>query len=128
MKHLILPLLAALFLSTALTGCINSYANIGIPARQEFVLGEDNPFPYRVKLRNMSNKTVAVRAVHKKSGAITQSFGLAGRGETTLQVDGNEKVCLANAANREVVVRAELSRSVRGMRYQEIDPDGSATD
>ena len=105
-------------LAIGLSSCGTNYATVGIPAQQEFVLGEQNDRNYRVELKNLSEETVKVKAIDKESGEQTQGFGLAAKGKTTLYVDKTEKVILGNPTDEEVKVKAKLSKGVEGMRYQ----------
>ena len=118
---LLTPLAFFFLMSALLSGCSTNYATVGIPAQQEFVLGEQCPGKFKVELKNMSNETVDVKAINKENGAFSQGFGLAAKGKTTVYVDKGDKVILGNASGKEIKVKAKLNRPVEGMRYQAID-------
>lgn len=120
-KLAVLILLGFTLALSGLTSCIPIYSNIGIPAREEFVLGEGSDGNFNVELRNKSSKTVQIRTVNQKSGEVTQTVGLEGRDVATLKVGRNETVYLSNAARRSVTVQARISKTVQGMRYQKLD-------
>lgn len=108
-----------ILIAIVLSGCA-SYSTIGIPAGEEFVLGEQENSSFRAELKNLSTETINVRAVDKTTGEQTQGFGLAGKGQTKLGVSRKETVILSNPTTKAVKVRAKLSRSVEGMRYQQM--------
>ena len=110
------------FLLLSLTwGMPNSNnANVTIPAQQEFVLGEYQQSSYKAKLNNTSGKAMKVSVVDKETNKQTQGFGLEGKGEATVYVNKNEIVLLKNPNDKEITVKVKLSKTVSGMRYQEI--------
>lgn len=110
-----LPLLLIAVLSTA---CSTNNAVVGIPAQQEFVLGERADYNFRVQLKNLSDETVQIKAVSTETGKQTQGFDLAAKGEAKVFIGKNEKVLLINQNDTEVKVKAKLNKGVEGMRYQ----------
>lgn len=112
----ILPLFAVL----AFNSCYTSQATVNISAGEEFVLGELEDSNFRVKLKNLGKEIIEVKAVDNKSGERTQSFGLSGGGQAELYVRKSERVILANPSRIDGKVKARLSKSVSGMRYQPI--------
>ncbi len=113
----------ACILIFGLSSCSTNFATIGIPPQEEFVLGEREDDNFKVQLKNLSNETIQVKAVNKKSGERTQGFGLAAKGETSLYISSEEKVILANTNDKEVSVKAKLNKNVEGMRYQPVSED-----
>jgi hypothetical protein len=109
----------AILLTIALSSC-SSYSTISIPAGEEFVLGERENSSFRAELKNLSSATINVRAINKITGEQTQGFGLAGKGQTKLRAGRRETVLLSNPTTKDVKVRARLSKSVEGMRYQQM--------
>jgi len=97
-----------------------SSANVTIPAQQEFVLGEYQNTSYKAKLNNTSNKMMEVSVVDKETGKQTQGFGLDGKGRVSVYIRKNEKVLLKNPNDKEILVRVKMSKTVEGMRYQEL--------
>ncbi|MDB3907794.1 hypothetical protein OAK35_01575 [Crocinitomicaceae bacterium] len=95
-------------------------ANVTIPAQQEFVLGEYQKSSFKAKLNNTSNKQMEVRVLDKETNEQMQSFGLEGKGEAMVYISKGEKVLLKNPNEEEVTVRVKLSKTVGGMRYQQI--------
>ncbi|MGB0260303.1 MAG: hypothetical protein ACPF99_02725 [Flavobacteriaceae bacterium] len=61
--------------------------------------------------------TVIVKAVDKKSGEVTQSFGLGAKGRTKVYIRKNETVYFENENGTDVKVDVILSKGVEGMRY-----------
>ncbi len=84
------------------------------------MLGEGEKSSFRAELKNLSSTTLNVRTIDKITGEQTQGFGLAGRGQTQLWAGRRETVLLSNPTTRAVKVRAKLSKSVEGMRYQQM--------
>jgi hypothetical protein len=109
----------AILLTIALSSC-SSYSNISIPAGEEFVLGERENSSFRAELKNLSSATINVSAIDRTTGEQTQGFGLAGKGQTRLGAGRRETVLLSNPTTKDVKVRARLSKSVEGMRYQQM--------
>lgn len=109
----------AILLAITLSSCA-SHSTIGIPAGEEFVLGEGEKSSFRAELKNLSSTTLNVRTIDKITGEQTQGFGLAGKGQTQLRAGRRETVLLSNPTTRAVKVRAKLSKSVEGMRYQQM--------
>lgn len=60
------------------------------------MLGEFNDKNYSAELINKSNLTVAFKAVDKKSGEATQSFGLAPRGNTKISISKEHTIYFEN--------------------------------
>lgn len=118
---LLSPIALFILMGAVLSACGTNYSTVGIPAQQEFVLGEQCPGKFKVELRNLSNETVDVKAINKENGSFSQGFGLAGKGKTVVYVDKGDKVILGNASEKDVKVKAKLNRSVEGMRYQSLD-------
>ena len=113
-------ILTLMALATVLSSC-SSLANVGIPAGEEFMLGEYQDSGFKVELRNLSNETVKVKAVDKNTGEQTQGFGLSPKGKATVYISKNEKVLLQNRSDVEVVVRAKMNKTVEGMSYRKLD-------
>ncbi len=100
-----------------LNSCSTFKSGLTIPANQTFLLGEFNDKNYTAELVNKSNLTVIVKAVGKKSGEVTQSFGLAPKGRTKVYISKNETVYFENENGIDVEVDVILSKGVQGMRY-----------
>lgn len=96
-------------------------ANVTIPARQEFVLGEGADYAFRARLENRSGVEVGVRVVNQATGEQVSGFGLGGYGKAKIEVGADAKALLVNDSDQEVTVRVALNRNVAGMRYQPID-------
>ena len=109
-----------LLLSFTQSTLFPSSANVTIPAQQEFVLGEYQNTSYKAKLNNTSNKMMEVSVVDKETGKQTQGFGLDGKGRVSVYIRKNEKVLLKNPNDKEILVRVKMSKTVEGMRYQEL--------
>ena len=103
----------------SLNSCSTFKSGLTIPANQTFLLGEFNDKNYSAELVNKSNLTVIVKAVSKKSGEVTQSFGLAPKGRTKVYISKDETVYFENENGTEVKVDVKLSKGVEGMRYIE---------
>ncbi|NRA51822.1 MAG: DoxX family protein [Phaeodactylibacter sp.] len=116
-RKALVPVFGALALAISMSSCA-SYATVTIPAQQEFVLGEVENSNFKVKLSNLSQEEVKIRALDKESDVQTQGFGLDGKGNATLYVNRSEKVILENPNDNAIKVRAKLNKSVEGMRYQ----------
>lgn len=84
------------------------------------MLGEGENSSFRAELKNLSSVTLNIRTIEKSTGKQIQSFILAGRGQTQLRAGRRETVLLSNPTPRDVKVRARLSKSVEGMRYQQM--------
>ncbi|XOV66574.1 MAG: hypothetical protein ACFHU9_13180 [Fluviicola sp.] len=110
------------FLLLSLTSVIpnSNKANVTIPAKQEFVLGEEQQSSYKAKLKNAGTKTIQVNVLDKITKEQKQEFELQGSQVTTVSVQKSEIVLLQNPNNEEVLVEVKLSKSVQGMRYQEV--------
>ena len=89
----------------SLNSCSTFKSGLTIPANQTFLLGLVNSF--------------IVKAVSKKSGEVTQSFGLAPKGRTKVYISKDETVYFENENGTEVKVDVKLSKGVEGMRYIE---------
>jgi len=100
-----------------LNSCSTFKSGLTIPANQIFLLGEFNNKNYTAELVNKSNLTVIVKAVDKKSGEVTQSFGLAPKGKTKVYISKDEIVYFENENGIDVKVDVILSKGVQGMRY-----------
>jgi|GEM_PF-1722495 len=109
----------AILLAITLSSCA-SYSTIGIPAGEEFVLGERENSSFRAELKNLSSATLNVRTIDKITGEQTQGFTLTGKEQTQLRAGRRETVLLSNPTTKDVKVRARLSKSVEGMRYQQM--------
>ncbi len=92
------------------------------------MLGEGEKSSFRAELKNLSSTTLNVRTIDKITGEQTQGFGLAGRGQTQLWAGKRETVLLSNPTTRAVKVRAKLSKSVEGMRYQQVPETNPSND
>ena len=103
----------------SLNSCSTFKSGLTIPANQTFLLGELNDKNYSAELVNKSNLTVIVKAVSKKSGEVTQSFGLSPKGRTKVYISKDETVYFENENGTEVKVDVKLSKGVEGMRYIE---------
>ncbi|MEM9931246.1 MAG: hypothetical protein AAF840_15625 [Bacteroidota bacterium] len=113
------PLFFLLLLLIGLSGCGRTVAGIGIPANQEFILGEGRHGSYKATLKNKSTTDVMVSVRDKDTKEQTQGFGLSGT--ATVRIGANEVVHLINESDQAIEVKATLSRSkVEGMRYQTI--------
>ena len=110
-------LLFALTIILSLNSCSTFKSGLTIPANQTFLLGELNDKNYTAELVNKSNLTVIVKAVDKKSGEVTQSFGLAPKGRTKVYINKDETVYFENENGIDVKVDVILSKGVQGMRY-----------
>ena len=100
-----------------LNSCSTYRSGLTIPANQTFLLGEFNVKNYSADLVNKSNLTVIVKAVNKKSGEVTQSFGLAPNGISKVYISKDETVYFENENGTEVKVDVILNKGVEGMRY-----------
>jgi hypothetical protein len=114
------------FLLLSLSSVIpnSNKANVTIPAKQEFVLGEKQQSSYKAKLKNAGTKTIQVNVLDKITKEQKQEFDLQGNQVTTVSVEKSEIVLLQNPNNEEVLVEVKLSKSVQGMRYQEVKTFG----
>lgn len=84
------------------------------------MLGEGEKSSFRAELKNLSSTTLNVRTIDKITGEQTQGFTLTGKGQTQLRAGRRETVLLSNPTTKDVKVRARLSKSVEGMRYQQM--------
>jgi len=114
-----------LVLGLSLSSCSSNQSVVSIPAQNEFVLGEISKKNFTVKLTNLTDKDIRVQAIDIRTGEPTQGFGLAPKGNATVNVSRHEKVLLKNATNEEVRVRAVLNKGVQGMRYQAVGKEGT---
>ena len=105
-----------------LSSC-GSYSTIGVEAKEAFVLGEGAFGGFSVKLTNLTNQEVPIKAVNRKTGIQTQGFGLGPWSTAVLNVAANEKVLIENPNEVDIQVRARLSRRVNGMRYQALSEE-----
>ena len=110
-------LLFAFTILLTLYSCSTLKSGLTIPANQTFLLGEFNDKNYSAELVNKSDLTVIVKVVDKKSGEVTQSFGLAPKGRTKVYISKNETVYFENKNGTDVKVDVSLIRGVEGMRY-----------
>jgi hypothetical protein len=117
----------AVLLTIVFSSCA-SYSTINIPAGEEFVLGEQENSSFRAELKNLSSTTINIGAVDRRTGKQTQGFGLAGKGQTKLRAGRQETVLLSNPTMSAVKVRARLSKSVEGMRYQQMQETAPSDD
>lgn len=113
MKKIIFVIIALVTLNS----CTTFKSGLTIPANQTFILGEFNDKNYSAKLVNRSDLTVEFKAVDKKSGEVTQSFGLASKGKVQVYISKDEKVYFENENSVDVKVDVILSKGVEGMRY-----------
>lgn len=111
----------AILLTIALSSCA-SYSTINISPGEEFVLGEQENSSYRLDLRNLSSETINVKTIEKTNGEQMQGFGLGSRSKTKLRIGRQEAAVISNPSKKAIKVRAKLTKSVEGMRYQPI-PD-----
>lgn len=100
-----------------LNSCSTFKSGLTIPANQTFLLGEFNDKNYTAELVNKSNLTVIVKAVDKKSGEVTQSFGLAPKGKTKVYISKDETLYFENENVTDVRIDVILNKGVEGMRY-----------
>ena len=112
-------LLFAFTILISLNSCSTFKSGLTIPSNQTFLLGEFNDKNYSAELVNKSNLTVIVKAVSKKSGEVTQIFGLAPKGRAKVYISKDETVYFENENGTEVKVDVKLSKGVEGMRYIE---------
>ncbi len=105
-----------LFFATQLTSCAKAVAGVGIPAQQEFILGEYSNRSYKAVLKNQGTTDVTVSVRDKSTGEQTQGFGLAG--SATVHISANEEVHLINNSDREAQVKVKLNANVQGMGYK----------
>lgn len=112
-------LIFAFIVLTTLNACSTFKSGLTIPANQTFLLGEFNDKNYSAKLINRSDFTVIFKAVDKKSGEVTQGFGLAPKGKTKVYISKYETVYFKNENGTDVKVDVILSKGVEGMRYVE---------
>ena len=110
-------MLFAFTILLTLNSCSTFKSGLTIPANQTFLLGEFNNKNYSAELVNKSNLTVIVKAVVKKTGEVTQSFGLAPKGRTKVYISKDEIVYFENENGTEVKVDVILSKGIEGMRY-----------
>ena len=89
-------MLFAFTILLTLNSCSTFKSGLTIPANQTFLLGEFNNKNYSAELVNKSNLTVIVKAVVKKTGEVTQSFGLAPKGRTKVYISKDETVYFEN--------------------------------
>ena len=110
-------LLFAFTILLTLNSCSTFKSGLTIPARETFLLGEFNDKNYSAELINKSNSTVIVKAVDKKSGEVTQNFGLAPKGKTKVYISKDETLYFENENIRDVRIDVILNKGVEGMRY-----------
>lgn len=123
MKHrfyAVILLSAVFFVLLSLTSVLpdSNNANVVIPAKQEFVLGEYESSNYRAKLRNESNKLIEVEIVDKETNVPVSTLNLSGNETTVLSVSKVEQVLLKNRNDEAVTVKVKLNKNVEGMSYQ----------
>ena len=116
-KEKMRKLLFAFTILLTLNSCSTFKSGLTIPANQTFLLGEFNDKNYSAELVNKSNLTVIVKTLDKKSGEVTQSFGLAPKGRTKVYISKDETVYFENENRTDVKVDVILSKGVEGMRY-----------
>jgi hypothetical protein len=116
-KEKMRKLLFAFTILLTLNSCSTFKSGLTIPANQTFLLGEFNDKNYSAELVNKSNLTVIVKTLDKKSGEVTQSFGLAPKGRTKVYISKDETVYFENENGTDVKVDVILSKGVEGMRY-----------
>lgn len=103
---------------SVLNSCAKAVAGVGIPPRQEFILGEYNNGSYRATLNNQGRTDVTVSVRDKNTGEQTQGFGLAGK--VIVYISANEEVHLINDTDRKAQVQVKLNKNVQGMNYKSI--------
>ncbi|MEO1653230.1 MAG: hypothetical protein AAFU64_06775, partial [Bacteroidota bacterium] len=99
-------------------GACASHSTIGIPPQEEFLLGERAKGSYQVSLQNLSDKQIFIKTKDRESGALLRELSLAPQAKTNLRISRQEFVVLQNVHKNQVKVKARLSKSVEGMRYQ----------
>lgn len=112
--------IAFLALSLALSSCAN-YANVSVPASQEFLLGENEKGSFRAKLTNNGPVEVFIKTIDTQTREQLSGFGLPAGSTQTIYVGANETAVIVNANGEEALVKAKLYESVEGMRYQVLD-------
>ena len=110
-------MLFAFTILLTLNSCSTFKSGLTIPANQTFLLGEFNNKNYSAELVNKSNLTVIVKAVVKKTGEVTQSFGLAPKGRTKVYINKNEIFYCEDDNGTEMKVDIILSKGIEGMKY-----------
>ncbi len=114
----------ALLLIMALSSCASN-STINIPPGEEFVLGEQENSSFRLELKNLGREIIDVRAVDKTEGVQTQGFGLDGKSKARLRIRRGEMAVISNPSQEAIKVKAKMTKTVAGMRYQPI-PDTSS--
>ncbi len=120
-KPLIVAMISLPVLFTATAAGYGGVANVYIPARQEFVLGEFENSAFSAKLSNKGKQEVKVKIINTETKEQTQGFGLNPGGETKIYASKYETVLLINESNTEAHIKVKLNKGVEGMRYQNID-------
>ena len=108
-----------LFFTIQLTSCTKAIAGVGIPAHQEFILGEYTNRSYKAILKNQGPTDVTVSVRDKSTGEQTQGFDLAG--SATVHISANEEVHLINNSDEEAQVKVTLNAKVQGMSYKALE-------
>lgn len=114
-KLVTLGLLLCLILSL---GACATHSTIGIPAQEEFLLGEGAKGSYQVSLQNLSDKQIFIKTKDRKNGTLLRELSLEPQEKTNIRISRQEFVVLQNVHKNAVKVKARISKSVEGMRYQ----------
>ena len=123
MRLLIFSLLVLAFA----TACSRATADLTVPARQTFLLGEASDYGYRASLRNTGSQTVTVVLRDKATDVAFQTVTL-GPGESgALDVVASQEVIIDNENDGEARLFVQMSRSVQGMRYLETTDQAEPT-
>jgi hypothetical protein len=110
-----------LFLLPLLVSCQRSTADLVIPPRQVFVLGEYMDDGYRATLSNKGEQAVTVRLIDKKTRETNEQLTLASGTQQSVSVTADQEVRLYNDDDRKARLLVEMSRGVEGMRYEGMD-------
>lgn len=111
----------ALLYIAGFVACSRSTADLTIPGRQTFLLGEYADYDYRVGLDNRGSRDVTVRLRDKRTKLTDREVDLPAGGSERLSVAPDQEVTIENEDGGRATVFVKMSRSVRGMRYTEID-------
>lgn len=112
--------LLGLALGVLMVSC-SSYANVSVPANEQFLLGELKQYSFKVKLTNKGKVEVYIKTIDSKSGEQRSGFGLPPGGTTTIYVPRDQTAVIENRSAEEALVRAKLFEAVKGMRYESLD-------
>ena len=117
MRHqILLPLLLVAMMATF--GCASKNM-VTIPPYQQFILGENEPGEFKVRLTNTTPVELTV-ATKNAEGTETSGFGFAEYGTVDLVIPAGEMAVLQNKTGEKAVLEVRLYESVEGMRYEGI--------